>query len=558
LLYYAKTSWFIKMTALRDQLLANNEQINWVPGYLKHGRFGEWLQEVKDWNLSRERFWGTPLPVWECEKCDEIRVVGSTKELGKKIKDLHRPYIDKIVLECPKCNGKMRRVPEVIDCWFDSGSMPYAQWHYPFENKEKIDQKEAFPADFICEAIDQTRGWFYTLLAISTALGLGPSYKNVISLGHLLDAKGQKMSKSRGNVVSPMEVTDQYGADAARWFFYTVNQAGDPKRFDMKDVKDKYNRFFGTLYNTFLFFKTYVDKNFRPQNNFKPKNILDKWIFSLFNSLNAQVVESLERYDVVGAARAFENFVEELSNWYVRRSRRRFQKTENATEKNEAAQTLYLVLINLAKIVAPFIPLIAEEMYLNLKKARMPESVHLCDYPLAEKKLINQALEKKMVKAREIVALALAERTASGIKVRQPLRELKIKAADLKGSKELLELVRDEVNVKEILFDETLKEKIKLDKKISKELKEEGIIRELVRQIQEMRKQAGLTRKDKIQISFETKDKNLQKLFAKWEALIFRETLAEKFYGEKLTKFDLEKDFAAEEAKAKIGIKRIK
>jgi len=558
LLYYAKNSWFIKMTAVREQLLANNENINWVPDYIKHGRFGEWLREVKDWNLSRERYWGTPLPVWECAKCGEIKVVGSVKELGKKLKDLHRPYIDKIFFDCPKCNGKMMRTPLVIDCWFDSGSMPFAQWHYPFENKERIDEGLAFPADFICEAIDQTRGWFYTLLAISTVLDKGPAFKNVVSLGHVLDNKGQKMSKSKGNIVQSSEIIDNFGVDVARWYFYTINQAGDPKRFDLKDVKDIYNRFFGTLYNTFVFYKTYVEKNFKPRKNFKPKNILDRWIFSLLNSVNLEITNRLENYDVVSAARTFENFIGELSNWYVRRSRRRFQKPESAAEKNEAAQTLYFVLLSCAKLAAPFIPFLTEEIYLGLKRVRMSESVHLCDYPEVDKKLISKTVEEKMVQAREIVALALAERAAAGIKVRQPLRELRIKNKELWDAKELIELIKDEINVKEIIFDETLKEAIKLDKKIYKDLKEEGVIRELVRQIQEMRRQAGLIRKDRIGLRLETKDKNFQKVFAKWEAFVFKETLSEKFNEQKTGKPDLEKDFAADEVKAKIGIKKIR
>jgi isoleucyl-tRNA synthetase len=555
LLYYAKTSWFIKMSAMRQQLLKNNELINWEPAHLKDGRFGEWLREAKDWNLSRERFWGTPLPIWECEKCHEQKAVGSVKELGKKMGDLHRPYIDKITFPCPKCSGLMKRAPYVIDGWFDSGSMPYAQWHYPFENKDKIDDGEAFPADFISEAVDQTRGWFYTLLAISTLLDRGPAYKNVISLGHVLDEKGQKMSKSKGNIVYPMDVMNQYGSDTVRWYLYTINQAGEPKRFDLKDVKDKYNRFFGTLYNTFVFFQTYTDKSFRPSPNHKQKNILDKWIVSLMNSLIGEMTKDLERYDVVGAARAFEKFIDDLSNWFVRRSRRRFQKPESEQEKNEAAQTLYYTLLTLAKLAAPFIPFICEEIYLNLKKTKMPESVHLCDWPAAEKRSINENLEEKMVQARNIVALALAERAGAGIKVRQPLNSVAVKNQALSGQREFLELIKDEINVKEIIFDETLKSEIRLDKKITKALKEEGIIRELVRQIQDMRRQAGLTRQDIIQIKLETRDKSLGNLLEKWEPFIYKETLAQKH---KEGKINLEKEIQLEGIKIKVGLNKIK
>lgn len=570
LLYYAKTAWFIKMTALKQELIANNEQINWVPDYIKHGRFGEWLQEVKDWNLSRERYWGTPLPVWECEKCDEIKVVGSAKELGKRLKDLHRPFIDAIVFDCPKCNGKMYHAKVVIDAWFDSGSMPLAQWHYPYENKEKIDEGKTFPADFICEAIDQTRGWFYTLLAISTALGRGPSYKNVISLGLLLDAKGQKMSKSKGNVVKPMDVIEKYGADVARWYFYTVNQAGEPKRFDFKDINDKYNRFFGTYYNIYIFLKTYLDKNFKPRRAFRSKNLLDRWVVSRQNTLNLQIIKYLESYDVVGAARVFEEFIEELSNWYVRRARRRFQKPQNATEKNEAAQTLYQVLLACAKMSAPFIPFLSEEIYLGLKKGRMAESVHLCDYPEPDKKSINKNLEEKMALARQVVAQALAERASAGIKVRQPLGQLMIKSEKLKAERQLLDLIKEEVNVKKIVFDSALKAEVKLDKKITKELKEEGAARELVRQIQDMRKELGLTRKDRIAVSFKNPARGearpgrqisnlkLKKLFNSWQVFILKETLAQSLEELESFKPDLEKEFELEEGKVKIGIKKTK
>jgi len=558
LLYYAKTSWFIKMTALKDQLLANNEQINWVPDYLKHGRFGEWLKEVKDWTLSRDRFWGTPLPIWECEKCHEIKVVGSIKEFSKKLKDLHKPYIDEVVFECSKCAGTMRRTSEVMDVWFDSGAMPYAQWHYPFENKNKIDEGEAFPADFICEAIDQTRGWFYTLLAISTLLGKGPAYKNVISLGHVLDAKGLKMSKSKGNIVEPTAIINEFGADTVRWYLYAVNQAGDPKRFDIKDIKDKYNRFFGTLYNTFIFFKTYTDKTFKPQKSFTAKNVLDKWILSLLNSLIIEVSDDLDKYDVVGAARAIEGFVGELSNWFVRRSRRRFQKPETKSEKNEAAQTLYIVLLNLAKLCAPFIPFLSEEIYLGLKKSKMAESVHLCDWPEADKKLVNKSLEEKMAQARAIVVLALAQRASAGLKVRQPLASLKVKGKNdkLKADKELLEIIKDEVNIKDVIFDETIKDEVLLDKKITKELKEEGQARELARQIQDMRKEAGLTRKDVISIAWHSSDKSLAGLMANWAKYFEQENLAKEVAAyDKKEKYLLEKEAKFDEAKIKLAIK---
>ena len=388
-------------------------------------------------------------------------------------------------------------------------------------------------------------------------------------MGHVLDVKGLKMSKSKGNIVEPMAVINEFGADAARWYLYTVNQAGDSKRFDLKNVKDKYNRFLGTLLNTFVFFNTYTDKKFKPNKNFKPKNILDKWILSLLNSLIITVSENLEEYDVVAAARAIENFVNELSNWFVRRSRRRFQKPAGKTEKNEAEQTLYFVLLTLAKLAAPFIPFLSEEIYLGLKKSKMPESVHLCDWPGADKKLINKSLEAKMAQARAIVVLALAQRASAGIKVRQPLAKLAInpeKSYGLNGAgnkqltinnKELIEIIKDEINVKEVIFDEALKEgEIKLDKKITKELKEEGLAREAARQIQDMRKKAGLTRQDVISIAWHSRDKSLTALMNNWAKYFMQENLAKEVAAyDKKEKYLLEKEMKIEEGKIKLAIK---
>jgi len=355
-------------------------------------------------------------------------------------------------------------------------------------------------------------------------------------------------------------VINQFGADCVRWYLYTVNSAGDPKRFDLKDVKDKYNRFFGTLYNTLVFFQTYIDKSFRPSKSLKPKNILDRWIISGLNSLVLEMTSGLENYDVVGASRAFEKFIDELSNWYVRRSRRRFQKPESEREKNEAAQTLYYVLLNLAKLAAPFIPFLSEEIYLSLKKSKMDESVHLCDWPPADKKLINKNLEGKMAAARQIVALALADRASAGIKVRQPLAtlEIKNKKSNIKNDRELFELIKDEVNIKEIRFNPELKTEIKLDKKITNELKEEGLIRELVRQIQDMRRQAGLTRKDRIGLKLETRNLKLEAVFKNWADFIYKETLSQQFDETKGAKAELEKDIQLDEEKVKVSIKKIK
>ncbi len=568
LLYYAKTSWFIKMTALKKELLKNNQEINWVPNYLKEGRFGEWLREIKDWNLSRERYWGTPLPIWQCQNsknqksCNNIEVIGSIEELtklsGKKITDLHKPFIDKITFKCKKCGGQMRRVPEVIDCWFDSGSMPFAQWHYPFENKERIDKSLSFPADFICEGLDQTRGWFYTLLAVSTLLNFGTPYKNVVVNGIVLDAKGKKMSKSKGNIVWPKDVIDRFGVDVARFYFYTINQVADPKRFDFKDVQTIYRKFFDTLRNVLVFFSTYTDKQFKPKENFKSQNLLDKWILSRLENLNLRVIKNLDNYDIVSAARLFEDFVEDLSNWYIRRSRRRFQKPEAKKEKDEARQTLYYLLLNLSKLLAPFTPFIAEEIYQKL--SGLKESVHLADYPKPNKRLINKDLEEKMEQGREVVAFALAERVKAGIKVRQPLALLKIKnqKSKIKNNKELLQLIKEEVNVKEIVFDPKIKEEIELDIKITKELREEGQVREFIRQVQQLRKKAKLTPKDKIIIYCECQEK-LKKVLEKNKKDILEETKARDFlFGKKLKKiFDIEKNLKVGQTKLWLAIEKI-
>jgi len=575
LLYYAKTSWFIKTTAVKKELLANNQKIIWAPKYIKEGRFGEWLKEVKDWNLSRERYWGTPLPIWECQKCKKQICIGSIEELQQLIEgkkqglkiDLHRPYIDKIVLKC-ECGGKMKRIPEVGDCWFDSGAMPWAQWHYPFENQSKVEQGESFPADFICEGIDQTRGWFYTLLAVSTLLGLGHPYRNVISHGLVLDTQGKKMSKSRGNIVWPLEVVGKYGADVARFYFYTINAVGEPKRFDFKDVQDLSRRFFDTLWNVFMFFKTYTDwsphksednPDFRQDSK---KSLLDHWIISRCHNLNQQVIENLDKYDVVGAARLFEDFVNDLSNWYVRRSRKRFQKPETKKEKEEACQTLVYLLLNLSKLLAPFTPFISEEIYRNLTGRRLKsatsKSVHLCDYPKPNKKFINQKLEEKMREVREIVVSALAQRAAAGIKVRQPLLKLKIKSLKLKIEQELLDLIKDEVNVKEVVFDKKIKKPVELETKVTPKLKEEGMIRDLIRQIQQMRKDGGCKPKDKIYLRY-TAAPSLRKLIRKWQKFIQAETSTGKIEEAQKRKevFLVEKEMELDKKKIWLGIKKL-
>ncbi len=759
LIYYAKQSWFINMQKVKKDLILNNQKINWVPAHLKEGRFGEWLNDIKDWAFSRERYWGTPLPVWECKSCKNSEVVGSTKDLlsqkfssnnyyffrhghslrqvknvamcwpekivcpltkkgekevkisAKKLKsqkidiifgsdllrtkqtaeivaketgakiifdkrlreynvgifngkppeltweyltkqkniflakppegeslmqiqkrmysflkevnkkfqnknivivshelpltildgtlkglslekilewrkqtkknkiptgkwreakfaslphnekmelDFHRPYIDEVKFYCPKCEGIMERVLEVIDCWFDSGSMPFAQHHYPFENPKLIDKKEQFPADYISEAIDQTRGWFYTLLAISTLLDSGAPYKNVISLGHVLDEKGEKMSKSKGNMVDPWYIVDKYGADATRWYFYTINQPGDPKMFSEKDIDQALKRFILTLWNSYTFLGTYHPKKFSSTSNFRfSKNILDKWIVSRLNSLVREATQELDNYDVTGAARAIEKFViEDLSQWYIRRSRRRFQKPKTKKESEEASKTLGFVLSILSKMTAPFIPFLSEEIYRQIteNKKQLTNSVHFEYWPKVNKKSIDRKLEEKMGKVREIVARALAERAKAGIKVRQPLASLQIPNFKFQIPKELVELVKEEINVKKITFGKSLK----LDTKITPELKEEGTIREIIRNIQEMRKKADLKPKDRIKVWY-LGDSELNNFLSRNKEFILAEAkVRDLTLGEKQKEiFDAENEIMVDQKKLWLAIKKV-
>jgi isoleucyl-tRNA synthetase len=700
LLYYARKSWFIKMSLLRKKLIESNKKINWIPSHIKKGRFGEWLKDLKDWALSRERFWGTPLPVWKCQVCKNVKLIESKKDLLnqkfsensyillrhgysvadkrrvivslpeklkspltpkgekqvksilkklkkqgieyifssdslsarqtaeiigdalgikpvydkrlreikagsfegesvkkyegfwsnyqerfskkpkqgesynevkiriyrflkqldrkyykkkiliishqialdmlrgavegfdveeflrkikpnpikpseiKKIKfrnlpyndkgelDFHRPFIDEIEFYCEKCGGRMKRVTDVIDCWFDSGSMPFAQYHYPFENKDLIDEKKQFPADYICEGVDQTRGWFYTLLAISTLLGKGPAYKNVISLGLILDDKGRKMSKSLGNIVDPWYVVEKYGADSVRWYFYTTNQPGEAKCFSERDLFDAKKRFLMTLWNSYAFFDTYVARSDITLLNRKVKGVLNKWILSRLNELILEVTSLLERYDITTAGRKIQNFTcEDLSQWYIRRSRRNFQKPEFKDLLKEDSATLGFVLLTLSKLTAPFIPFLSEEIYqklrTKLKNINFKRSVHLENWPVPQKNLIDRELNKKMVLARELTTSILKERVRFGIKVRQPLSKAEIpKELFSELDKEVLDLVKEETNIKKLV----LSTKLKLDTNITPELKEEGILREIVRIIQQVRKEAGLRPLQKVSV----------------------------------------------------------
>jgi isoleucyl-tRNA synthetase len=492
LVYYALDSWYIRTTARRDDLMRNNAATNWVPEHIKEGRMGDWLRNNVDWALSRSRYWGTPLPVWICAECDEQRCVESASELGlDDDADLHRPFVDEVTLECEKCGGTMRRVPDVIDCWFDSGAMPFAQRGYPSRNQELF--KETFPADFISEAIDQTRGWFYSLLAESTLLFGQNSYRNVICLGHILDEKGQKASKSRGNVMDPNVVFEKWGSDAIRWIFYTA-PVGESYRVGPKALDEVVRRLL-TLWNVYSFFVTYArldgfQPGTEPRVPVADRPVLDRWLLSRLSNLVSVADRALTGYDVNGATRPVEDFVGDLSTWYVRRSRRRFWKSESDADKRAAYQTLHEVLETLARLIAPFMPFLAEAMYRNLTGER---SVHLAGFPTADGSASDPALEQQMAAARRAVEAGLAARDAVRIKVRQPLA-----AATLPGDplpEEIATIVREELNVKVLSFGAP---EVHLDTHITEELRLEGLARDLVRSIQSLRKDSGFEIEDRI------------------------------------------------------------
>ena len=461
LIYYARESWFIKMTEVKDDLIANNNTINWIPESIGKGRFGDWLENVQDWGISRNRYWGTPLNIWECE-CGHQHSIGSIEEL-KSMSDncpddieLHRPYIDEVTIRCPKCGKPMHRVPEVIDCWFDSGSMPFAQHHYPFENKDLFEQQ--FPADFISEAVDQTRGWFYSLLAISTLIFNKAPYKNVIVLGHVQDENGQKMSKSKGNAVDPFEALETYGADAIRWYFYINSAPWLPNRFHGKAVMEGQRKFMGTLWNTYAFFVLYANIDEFDATKYKLEydklSVMDKWLLSRLNSTIKTVDQNLNDYKIPESARALQEFVDDMSNWYVRRSRERFWAKEMPQDKINAYMTLYTVLVEFCKAAAPMVPFMTEEIYQNLVKSldeNAPESIHLCDFPEVHEEWIDQELEEKMADLMQVVVLGRACRNTANIKNRQPIGEMYIKSP-IQLEKMYIEIIADELNVKNVQF----------------------------------------------------------------------------------------------------------
>ncbi|MBE0415622.1 MAG: isoleucine--tRNA ligase [Dehalococcoidia bacterium] len=573
LLYYAKPSWYIKTTAKKEGLIAGNEEINWYPEHIKHGRFGDWLENNVDWAFSRERYWGTPLPIWRCDSCGREECIGSLDELKTKpglsaepmvLKaleegeiDLHRPYIDEVTFNCSVCRGEMRRLSEVLDAWFDSGAMPVAQWHYPFENEELFAQ--FFPADYICEAVDQTRGWFYTLHALSTLLFDRPCFRNVICLGHILDARGEKMSKSKGNVVDPWKILDSHGADALRWYLLTSSPAGSVRSFSAELVGEALRRFLLTLWNVYSFFVTYanIDK-FDPRSavdvpyeSGQSGAELDRWILSELNQLIDEVTRAMEGYDPTDAGRRIQGFVEDLSNWYVRRSRRRFWKSENDPDKSGAYATLYECLVTISKLLAPLTPFVAEEMYQNLVCSVYPdepESVHLTEFPIADLEKVDEQLSQEIHLAMKVSSLGRAARSMKGIKVRQPLRRVLVKAGS-KGEMEGLERVKpqvlDELNVKDMEFmgpdtkvlsfladqgefavaSDATGFTVAIDTEITPELAAEGMARELVHRLQTMRKKADFEIADYILTYYQGGEK-IKQVMREFAPYIKQETLS--------------------------------
>jgi isoleucyl-tRNA synthetase len=564
LLYYAKQTWYIRTTAIKERLINGNAEINWYPDYIKHGRFGDWLENNVDWAFSRERYWGTPLNIWRCSSCDNYDCVGSVDELRAQSNisglttplDLHRPYVDEITFACPKCGSRMQRVPEVIDSWFDSGAMFVAQWHYPFEDENKF--KQNFPADFICEAVDQTRGWFYSLHAISTLLFNRPCFKNVICHGHVVDAQGEKMSKSKGNVVDPWAVINNYGADALRWYMLVSTTAEDNHRFSNKILEETIRKFFLTLWNTYSFFTLYANiDRFVPQlltaDSDQPRAFteLDNWISSELNRLVSEVSKLMDSYNPTSATRRIEGFVDNLSNWYVRRNRRRFWKSENDADKLAAYTTLHQSLVTLSQLLAPFVPFIAEELYQNLFRSVNPEaieSVHLTDFPVADEAKINDKLNGDVELAMKISSLGRAARAKAGIKVRQPLGKAVV-GVETEGEKKSLENlateVMEEINVKQLIVLSEAKEReefssnmpdysaandvrywVAISTELTPELIAEGVSRELVRHLQNMRRNAKFDITDHIITYYQTKELLIKQVVSSFADYIKQETLS--------------------------------
>ncbi|MGQ9572828.1 MAG: isoleucine--tRNA ligase [Dehalococcoidia bacterium] len=554
LLYYAKPTWYIRTTAVKERLVALNRQINWYPAHIREGRFGNWLENNIDWAVSRERFWGIPLPIWRCQACGQHDCIGSLAELRERaedkakaeaLDDLHRPYVDEITLACRQCGGSMRRVVEVLDVWFDSGAMPYAQWHYPFEKGDTF--AKSFPADFISEAVDQTRGWFYTLHALSTLLFDSVCFRNVICLELILDAKGEKMSKSKGNVVEPWAVLNAHGADALRWYLFTATPPGTARRFSTELVGEALRRFLFTLWNTYSFFVTYalIDR-FDPRGQAQgERSEMDRWVLSELNVLVDKATRYMDGYNPTDAGRAIQAFVDDLSNWYVRRSRRRFWKSEDDADKLAAHQTLYACLVTVAKLLAPFAPFVAEEMYQNLVCGwfpEEPESVHLAEWPAMDPSLVDEQLMADTRLVMRIASLGRNARSKAGIKVRQPLQRVLVKPrypAESEALQRLAPQILDELNVKElaVVGEEAALEReglvfasegdyaVGLVTTITPELADEGLARELVHRLQTMRKNAGFDIADYI-VTYYQGSPELCRIMEQHGAYVRQETLS--------------------------------
>ena len=614
LVYYAKQSWYIAMSQLKDELVANNNTVNWFPPFVGEKRFGNWLADVKDWAISRSRYWGTPIPIWRCQ-CGHLDCMGSREELVSRAQEaidetieLHRPYVDDVHLTCPDCGKTMSRIPEVVDCWFDSGSMPFAQWHYPFENKEKVDSGEVFPADFICEGIDQTRGWFYSLMAIATIIKNQSPYKNVLVNDLILDKEGKKMSKSKGNTVDPFQLFDKYGADATRWYLLSVSPAWTPTKFDEEGLVDTVSKFFGTLRNVYNFFVLYANQDHLEMEflEISPEKRpeLDRWILSKYNRLVREVTDHMDQYDHMKTVRAITDFVaEDLSNWYIRRARRRFYGEDMTDDKTSVYATTYEILVGVSKLIAPFAPFLADEMYGNLTGE---ETVHTAYFPVSDASLIDDKVEERMDLVRTMVNLGRGIREKERIKVRQPLAEIMVDGRYQSIMADLADLVQEELNVKKVVFAEDLSEfmnfslkpnfkvagpvlgaKIKafggalaaqdpvafaskleaegkveleldgevfaiekdfvdvrinskegfsvamennvfviLDTTVTEELAQEGLARELISKVQQMRKAKDFQMMDRIRIRL-TADEAVQQAVAAYQAYICSETLAD-------------------------------
>ena len=584
LLYYAKSSWYIRTTAYKDQLVSGNSEINWYPDYIKEGRFGEWLRNNVDWAISRERYWGTPIPIWQCEACNHSLCVGSVAQLkeqaipenqaGVHSLDLHRPFVDNVLLKCPadNCAGRMRRIPEVMDAWFDSGAMPFAQWHVLNKlDLEELQNNGRFPADYICEAVDQTRGWFYSLHALSTLLKGQPSYKNVICLGLVLDERGRKMSKRVGNVVEPLPVLDEHGADALRWYLFTASQPGEARRFSAKLVNETLRRVLLTLWNVYSFFTNYASiDRFHPDQKpvgWRPESELDRWILSELNTLISQADGYLDDYDPTNAGRRMQEFIDQLSNWYVRRSRRRFWRSENDTDKLSGYITLHTCLVTLAKLMAPLSPFVSEEIYQNLVctvDSNAPDSVHLAQYPAADQTLVDQELMEATRLAMRIASMGRGARSKAGIKVRQPLPKVVVKtrtAPEIETLRQVESQILDELNIK--VLDEVdqagihnaamagLKGEsegivqvdqhwvsleggymVAIDATVTPELAEEGLARELVHRIQNLRRAADFEVTDRIVTYYQAPEEIDRVMRGGFSDYIRQETLSEDLVDE--------------------------